>query len=1657
MGGCEGQPEGQFQDDYVNFMPEKTEKRLFRWKEVTDEFFKAVDDLHLGELLHDEGFGLFEAMSAIEMMDPKMDAGMMCNRGNKTIMGFKESLQAGKLKIEGLTPEESIGIIDGTLACLQTWLDGHSTVQTVFTNLYLHEPLEAKDKPLRAFNICILKIVHFIQEVVNRAAVFEEEDFQPLTYGFNLCLDVPESTALSAMKEAEDEVGKKVRASKENSEEHDGLVALHARLKFLRSLYATFLNFNKKEGTGSSDVLKHISSCLELIPILKKSIPLGIQPSVDPGVKSKNKRLSLGADYPTIMGFEPLINQRLLPPTFPRYTQLRSRESTYDALVDTLGRLRHITDIYQARNFHQAMDFVAEFSSHNPCVLSRSLLQRVYFPQGFRVFGTTNLSEVLKETCRGFIAPHILSGKPLSSSVNQTKELVEGFFINCVRPFAALIQAYGHNRARLRDRLAHLLEEFAAIQEEADKVDAFLHQVTGRWEYGCFSTWLLFHTLHIMLNFLLTGFELELYSPHEYHYIFWYLYEFILCWIISAFSRAESILMDCEPPTESTKGRSNKKNKNKRKKTRPYSRELQYYQALHALCGGFYKMVVALGKDKKIREPCPEFNNEQVRYEHRFAAFGAVLTPPQVPYSQFRQMTESHHVLDPIVLYTDSNKHFFQAKALLEHLGNPSSEMEVLIRVAKTNYVVTKLLAGGHKRDPDSEIQFDFSVHKKLSMSGEEKEELSRAQRARAERNRQKALLLRQARLTAQPYSRADQGPSLDRVVRLHNTKLVDTGAGFFLEEKDLDEEPEEPKKIVSRPAPVVPTDQPTCEECGEEFPGSFLFDCFECHSMHLGSRDRDEKHALIAKTDAKTEFLLKDCDFDRREPPLKFITRPNPHNSRGNMKLYLRCQVFARALEVWGSEEKLEEELDTREEKRDRRKAKQYDKKVKELRMSMRSSLYKREQVAHEHQFGKETYDSEEEEYSRTCTTCGHKESYEKMGRDKFDREHVARPVSKTSPLSPTCYQGARMPMCYNRSFGQNGGENTYEPPLEPYLLPGEVVIAEAQHTLKFAPMSNQSHGESGSLFVTNFKISFVSAHRGKNDQVGSLLPNHLLQTDDACLSNVETLYQIHDNKKKKLTPGSSTSHRVKAIQIHCHVRRLLMPEVIIVPRKTVDGDLQYMAPHFPDNILPVWTWGWHTGAALIRGAKLSIPDSPQFEAYQEMVRSSHPSSIEPLVFDLGELLPSPPDVQRSFTALQELFMSDSNEAYESIEDSFLSLLHSSQWLHHVALCLQLAKQAAITLTRNHSSVILVDPTGRDMVCVISSLTQVLIESRFRTRIGFQSLIQKEWIALAHPFPARLGLLRDELPNKSPLFLLFLDCVWQLLQQCPSDFEFSETFLTVIWDGAHMNIFDTFLFGSTWERVQAKKDATSPLRSRSLWSWQEQYTISDQKQFLNPLYPITDAIRQEAEKRAGDPRSTPPPVPLRRKRLAVTPEKRPSRVRSLPSQAQAWASFLMGSAPSLDGHFSPDVDPPEAAPETTFSGVSVRWHHEHGIASQVQPRISCLAFWKQCYLRWLPVAGIVGGGTPIYDAFHSVLVDEVFRLRHQIQILGDRAEGSDGNEADDGPSTPRLPTRLRCDGVYSFQPFASADPALAKPHLNVITPHHYQNEDMLDEQSITD
>lgn len=38
-------------------------------------------------------FGLFEAMSAIEMMDPKMDAGMIGNQVNRKVLNLEQAIK----------------------------------------------------------------------------------------------------------------------------------------------------------------------------------------------------------------------------------------------------------------------------------------------------------------------------------------------------------------------------------------------------------------------------------------------------------------------------------------------------------------------------------------------------------------------------------------------------------------------------------------------------------------------------------------------------------------------------------------------------------------------------------------------------------------------------------------------------------------------------------------------------------------------------------------------------------------------------------------------------------------------------------------------------------------------------------------------------------------------------------------------------------------------------------------------------------------------------------------------------------------------------------------------------------------------------------------------------------------------------------------------------------------------------------------------------------------------------------------------------------------------------------------------------------------------------------------------------------------------------
>jgi hypothetical protein len=74
--------------------------------------------------------------------------------------------------------------------------------------------------------------------------------------------------------------------------------------------------------------------------------------------------IDLSGENELIPGFEPLINQRLLPPTFPRYTKIKPRAEALVYFSDMVDRFKTITKILSITSLHQVL--VSDFLMVRP-------------------------------------------------------------------------------------------------------------------------------------------------------------------------------------------------------------------------------------------------------------------------------------------------------------------------------------------------------------------------------------------------------------------------------------------------------------------------------------------------------------------------------------------------------------------------------------------------------------------------------------------------------------------------------------------------------------------------------------------------------------------------------------------------------------------------------------------------------------------------------------------------------------------------------------------------------------------------------------------------------------------------------------------------------------------------------------------------------------------------------------------------------------------------------------------------------------------------------------------------------------------------------------------------------------------------------------------
>ncbi|CAM9123293.1 unnamed protein product [Lampetra planeri] len=176
-----------------------------------------------------------------------------------------------------------------------------------------------------------------------------------------------------------------------------------------------------------------------------------------------------------------------------------------------------------------------------------------------------------------------------------------------------------------------------------------------------------------------------------------------------------------------------------------------------------------------------------------------------------------------------------------------------------------------------------------------------------------------------------------------------------------------------------------------------------------------------------------------------------------------------------------------------------------------------------------------------------------------------------------------------------------------------------------------------------------------------------------------------------------------------------------------------------------------------------------------------------------------------------------------------YLVGLENSGWLRHIKAVVDAAIFLTKAVTVEGASVLVHCSDGWDRTAQVCALGSLLMDPYYRTIKGFMVLIEKDWISFGHKFADRCDQLDGDPKEVSPIFTQFLECVWQLTEQFPQAFEFSEWFLLQIHEHVHSCQYGNFLGNNQRQREELQLRE----RTHSLWA----FLMSEKQNYMNPFY----------------------------------------------------------------------------------------------------------------------------------------------------------------------------------------------------------------------------
>ncbi|XP_071462442.1 myotubularin isoform X3 [Marmota flaviventris] len=406
---------------------------------------------------------------------------------------------------------------------------------------------------------------------------------------------------------------------------------------------------------------------------------------------------------------------------------------------------------------------------------------------------------------------------------------------------------------------------------------------------------------------------------------------------------------------------------------------------------------------------------------------------------------------------------------------------------------------------------------------------------------------------------------------------------------------------------------------------------------------------------------------------------------------------------------------------------------------------------------------------------------------------------------------------------------------------LPGEMLITDKE-VIYICPFNGPIKGR---VYITNYRLYLRSLE----------MPLFAFLNEEKFNVDGWTVYNPVEEYRRQGLPN----HQWRITFINkCYELCDTYPALLVVPYRASDEDLRRVATFRSRNRIPVLSWIHpENKTVIVRCSQplvgMSGKRNKDDEKYLDVIRETNRQISKLTIYDARPSVNAVANkatgggyesddayhnIELSFLdihnihVMRESLKKVKDIVYPNVEEShWLSSLESTHWLEHIKLVLTGAIQVADKVSSGKSSVLVHCSDGWDRTAQLTSLAMLMLDSYYRSIEGFEILVQKEWISFGHKFASRIGHgdKNHADADRSPIFLQFIDCVWQMSKQFPTAFEFNEQFLITILDHLYSCRFGTFLFNC--ESARERQKVTE--RTVSLWSL---INVNKEK-FKNPFY----------------------------------------------------------------------------------------------------------------------------------------------------------------------------------------------------------------------------